>query len=89
MPTLRLFLSFCIMLIALPLWAQNDLERALLDGHAAGNLRGCTPSWSSKTVRSWPRSILKARMRSGARPWARASMGRIRCMICGRCPKAS
>ncbi len=40
MPILRPFLSFCIVLIALPLWAQNDLERALLDGHAAGNLPG-------------------------------------------------
>ena len=38
--TLRLILSLCAALFHAPAWAQNDLERALLDGHAAGNLPG-------------------------------------------------
>ena len=40
MPDLRLMLSLIAMLICTPLWAQNELEQALQDGHAAGNLPG-------------------------------------------------
>jgi CubicO group peptidase (beta-lactamase class C family) len=40
MSILRLILSLSAVLICAPAWAQNDLERSLQDGHAAGNLPG-------------------------------------------------